>query len=531
MAKTLLFRRGSTMTLNGLVPASGEIFINTETNTVQVGNNSMAGGIPLAKVSDIAGKQDTLVSANNIKTINGSSILGSGDLTISGGSGSTGAFTFTDNTVSLPANKNAVFNTSGFLNIAFSIRDYSSYYENAPDLPVATFISGVNTVSWDHLVSTQTSPNQLTGISLTGDVLYVIPQTNYHTPQPASLSVLNELSVLLPGSKMTLVSPIGTTITRTIRRIITRIVDDHGDNSIVILFEETGADIGNNDQLNAQTIQVNSLVSSTFSMDGIGTFKTDSLLAGTLYLQDNIITALPSGNYGTTPNPVVINGDLNIIGNISKDSALTVTIPSPYTWGSDYNYFFSGLGLTVGNSISENYTQISRDFLVLQQAGSGTRTQIRPGIFTNAKTVEGTADGCLVERTVIGAKTGGASQSTNIQIVSAANINGDMGAISIIEVVVSAINVDASTPPSILNAKSWKIRGYATNVNNTVTFTQIGTTEVLADTGTGIPSTTSDLSATLNSPGGYIHLTLDQTYNSNIWTWGGEYSVITSHVA
>jgi hypothetical protein len=41
----------------------------------------------VALTSDIAGKQDTLVSGTNIKTINGSSILGSGDLTVVGGSG------------------------------------------------------------------------------------------------------------------------------------------------------------------------------------------------------------------------------------------------------------------------------------------------------------------------------------------------------------------------------------------------------------------------------------------------------------
>lgn len=33
---------------------------------------------------DLSGKQDVLVSATNIKTINGSSILGSGDLVVSG---------------------------------------------------------------------------------------------------------------------------------------------------------------------------------------------------------------------------------------------------------------------------------------------------------------------------------------------------------------------------------------------------------------------------------------------------------------
>ena len=34
---------------------------------------------------DISGKQDTLISGTNIKTINGGSVLGSGDITISGG--------------------------------------------------------------------------------------------------------------------------------------------------------------------------------------------------------------------------------------------------------------------------------------------------------------------------------------------------------------------------------------------------------------------------------------------------------------
>lgn len=41
----------------------------------------------LATTSQLSTKQDTLVSGTDIKTINGSSILGSGDLTVSGGSG------------------------------------------------------------------------------------------------------------------------------------------------------------------------------------------------------------------------------------------------------------------------------------------------------------------------------------------------------------------------------------------------------------------------------------------------------------
>ena len=39
----------------------------------------------MSDVPDVTGKQDTLVSGTNIKTINGSSILGSGNINISGG--------------------------------------------------------------------------------------------------------------------------------------------------------------------------------------------------------------------------------------------------------------------------------------------------------------------------------------------------------------------------------------------------------------------------------------------------------------
>lgn len=53
--------------------------------------NPTSGVVDLGTVitshQDISGKQDKLVSGTNIKTINGISILGSGDITISGGSG------------------------------------------------------------------------------------------------------------------------------------------------------------------------------------------------------------------------------------------------------------------------------------------------------------------------------------------------------------------------------------------------------------------------------------------------------------
>ena len=122
MAKTLQLRRGTTAELSANTPASGELFVDTQKKTVTVGDGTTAGGIILARddrVSNVFNtanganglasgayntanganglasgafnaannKQDLLVSGTNIKTINGSSVLGGGNLVISGGGG------------------------------------------------------------------------------------------------------------------------------------------------------------------------------------------------------------------------------------------------------------------------------------------------------------------------------------------------------------------------------------------------------------------------------------------------------------
>lgn len=75
------------------------LFGRTNASTLIVGHSSLSlnirgsatrptyNGNSLALYSDVSSKQDTLVSGTNIKTINGNSVLGSGDLVISGRSG------------------------------------------------------------------------------------------------------------------------------------------------------------------------------------------------------------------------------------------------------------------------------------------------------------------------------------------------------------------------------------------------------------------------------------------------------------
>jgi hypothetical protein len=82
MPKTLQFRRDTTANLSSVTGSVGEIFIDTTKDTVVVMDGSTSGGFPLQK---------ELVSGTSIKTINTNSILGSGDISISGYTGSAGA--------------------------------------------------------------------------------------------------------------------------------------------------------------------------------------------------------------------------------------------------------------------------------------------------------------------------------------------------------------------------------------------------------------------------------------------------------
>ena len=64
-------------------PVVGQIYFNTTDHTGYIYDGTKWRDI--AQIVDLSTKQDTLVSGTNIKTINGSSVLGSGDLTIDTG--------------------------------------------------------------------------------------------------------------------------------------------------------------------------------------------------------------------------------------------------------------------------------------------------------------------------------------------------------------------------------------------------------------------------------------------------------------
>jgi len=70
--------------------------MSVSTTTINLTGTAQVGGVAIANTTQLAAKQDTLVSGTNIKTINGTSVLGSGDIVTPQPSGVSGAIQFSN---------------------------------------------------------------------------------------------------------------------------------------------------------------------------------------------------------------------------------------------------------------------------------------------------------------------------------------------------------------------------------------------------------------------------------------------------
>jgi hypothetical protein len=130
-------------------------------------------GTVITSHQDISGKQDKLVSGTNIKTINGTSILGSGNITIEGGTGNSDAnvqavdeistiidvdldkyiVETTDDNIILDNNKYyKKTNVSSNINISLNIPDdntvFTSFAIEFTTSDSGTSVSLPNTIKW-----------------------------------------------------------------------------------------------------------------------------------------------------------------------------------------------------------------------------------------------------------------------------------------------------------------------------------------------------------------------------------------------
>jgi hypothetical protein len=156
---------------------------------VQGGNDAGGTAQDIADLVDISGKQDTLVSGTNIKTVGSTSLLGSGDVPfpVTSVSTRTGAVTLTDKDV--PA---TVVTESG-TSRAMSNSDAGSYirFTNG-SAKTATFGTGVNVVGQEfHIRNVGANNLTLTPSSTTlnapaGGTLIVPPGGTVTVKQVAS---------------------------------------------------------------------------------------------------------------------------------------------------------------------------------------------------------------------------------------------------------------------------------------------------------------------------------------------------------
>lgn len=83
-------------------------------------------GTEMAKADDLLNKQETLVSGDNIKTINGTSVLGSGDITIE-----TGLTKEDIDELNIPTKTSQLTNDSGFISLPKLIARMEFDFSNA----------------------------------------------------------------------------------------------------------------------------------------------------------------------------------------------------------------------------------------------------------------------------------------------------------------------------------------------------------------------------------------------------------------
>ena len=222
---THYFGGGTSNTQNNLEVSNGtlKIGLQTASTIASFDANKNVVSLPLATYpslteltyvkgvtsgiqSQFSGKQDTLQSTVNIKSINGNSILGSGDLTISASAASQGAFTVLANNT----NASAVPTEQVFKNVG------EQTYTPTPSWNGTTAPSGTtdHTYMWSQVGNLVTLRINLSysvaGSALTSVVL-ALP-SDLPTPEtPSSVTVVNDVvnygSGMLTGTKVVPATP------------------------------------------------------------------------------------------------------------------------------------------------------------------------------------------------------------------------------------------------------------------------------------------------------------------------------------
>lgn len=377
------------------------------TTTHKLLSSLPALSITKSQVSDFGTYQAPLISGTNIKTINGSSILGSGDLTVVGGSGlssstpwTPGSLVVAKDNASVTTIATSTIKTSQLTNDAGFLTSYTSPYEIAttsgiaiPQLAYFTNISGRTTLGG---VATGTISNG-TGISVTaGQSVIGSGLTITNTAPDQTVTLNNGTGISVTGTYPTF------TITNTGSTFAFPWTVNTGYNSTSTtigflngLFSTASSTFGSATYFPSLSQgfayigsagKLNSVASSSINLSG---FNND---LANLTATNASLTF--SGNYnGSTARTVGLN-----VGNANSWTALQTFANSSTTLGS-FSYASStqyfGAGLTTCNS--SNFLQWSGgSFGCGTPSGSGTVTSVVAGAGFQNQGLNITGSGTLV---------------------------------------------------------------------------------------------------------------------------------------
>lgn len=250
---------------------------------------------------DMSTKQDTLVSGTNIKTINNESILGSGNITIQGGSGGTSDYTDltnkpsingvelsgnkTNSQLGIPTKTSDITNDSGFL---------TSESEPAFNSSVAKDITSTDISNWNNKLEPSSGANKIYGTSNAGEQITL----NY-----ASSASAATIPFRGTGGVLSVGTPTGATHATT-----KQYVDNNLATKQDTLVSGTNIKTINNESLLGNgniTIQGGSTPETINVSDT--TYTIASLEGNKIYNFSNALTSLTITAFGNTDVETVLN--------------------------------------------------------------------------------------------------------------------------------------------------------------------------------------------------------------------------------
>ena len=350
MAKTLQFRRGTTAELSSVTGAEGELFVDTTKDTVVVMDGSTAGGKPLATESYVGTAISNLVDSapGALDTLNElAAALGddanfatsiSNTVATAGGyanSAYSQANTATTDAATAGCYANSAYSTANTALIhaqaAFNAANtgggggastgdftFSANTITLPDFTDGTLnVTGnVGSISSESLAGTGWTLTYFESDNSNGKSLYIMKTTNSSTkPSDAITALLESVTAPTNFTFATYTLNLTSAFTYSMSQMGPDYTHSYGVN---LGYTVPGSQVYSS---TSTTISSGSITPTEFeyTFSQTGEFISDSALIGDVLISDDIITPIVLDSYGVASSgTLTINGNLEVLGDFSS---------------------------------------------------------------------------------------------------------------------------------------------------------------------------------------------------------------------